>query len=132
DTGLRFVWAIVGGVAIGLVIGFVIAEVRRRLDNPPLEVTIALMTGYFVFIPATAAGASGVLAVVTAGVYMGWRTPELTSVRTRLQGDGVWQIITFIINALLFALVGLQLSHILDTLTGTSSAKLITYALLVT
>jgi CPA1 family monovalent cation:H+ antiporter len=132
DTGLRFVWAVVGGVAIGLVIGFVIAEVRRRLDNPPLEVTIALMTGYFVFIPATAAGASGVLAVVTAGVYMGWRTPELTSVQTRLQGDGVWEILTFVINALLFALVGLQLPHILDALGGTSRGTLMVDALLVT
>src|SRR5581483_8996523 len=65
DTLWQFVWAVVGGVAIGLALGFVIAEVRRRLDNPPLEVTIALLTGYFVFIPATAAGASGVIAVVT-------------------------------------------------------------------
>ena len=117
---------------IGLAIGFVIAEVRRRLDNPPLEVTIALMTGYFVFIPANAAGASGVLAVVTAGVYMGWRTPELTSVQTRLQGDGVWEILTFVINALVFALVGLQLPHIIDSLAGTSRGTLILDALLVT
>src|SRR5438132_259784 len=73
-----------------------------------------------------------IAAVVAGGVCMGWHTPELTSVQTRLQGDGVWQIITFVLNALLFALVGLQLSHILDTLTGTSSAKLIEYALLVT
>ena len=56
--------------------------------------TIALLSGYFAFIPANCAGASGVLAVVTAGVYMGWRTPELTSVQTRLQGDGVWEILT--------------------------------------
>src|SRR5207244_13379450 len=114
SAGLHFVWSVVGGIGIGLVIGYLIAAVRRRLDNPPLEITIAIMTGYFAFIPASTAGASGVLAVVTAGVYMGWHTPELTSVQTRLQGDGVWQIITFVINALLFALVGLQLSHILD------------------
>jgi Na+/H+ antiporter len=132
DAGLRFAWNVVGGIAIGLVIGYLIAAVRRRIDNPPLEITIAIMTGYFAFIPANAAGASGVLAVVTAGVYMGWHTPELTSVQTRLQAEGVWQIITFVINALLFALVGLQLSHILDTLTGISSAKLIEYAILVT
>src|SRR5205807_9143333 len=127
DSGLRFVWSVVGGVAIGLAVGFVITEVRRRLDNPPLEVTIALMTGYFAFIPASAAGASGVLAVVTAGVYLGWRTPELTSVQTRLQGAGVWEILAFLINALLFALVGLQLRHILDELTAISTVKLWTY-----
>src|ERR671937_355715 len=132
DAGLRFVWSIVGGVGIGLVIGYLVAEVRRRLDSPPLEVTIALMTGYIAFIPASAAGASGVIAVVTAGVYLGWLTPELTSVQTRLQGDGAWQIFSYVINALLFALVGLQLSHILDELTGISTAHLITDALVVT
>jgi monovalent cation/hydrogen antiporter len=131
DALWHFAWAIVGGVSIGLAIGFVIAEVRRRLDNPPLEVMIALLTGYFVFIPANAAGASGVLAVVTAGVYMGWRTPELTSVQTRLQGDGVWEILTFVINALLFAFVGLQLPHIVDSLAGTSRQTLAVDALLV-
>jgi CPA1 family monovalent cation:H+ antiporter len=65
-------------------------------------------------------------------VYLGWRTPELTSVQTRLQGEAVWSIITFVLNALVFALVGLQLSHILDALTGRSSGELIWYALLVT
>ena len=54
DASWRFVWSIVGGVAIGLVVGYVVAAVRRRLDNPPVEVTIALMTGYFAFIPASA------------------------------------------------------------------------------
>jgi Na+/H+ antiporter len=132
DTGLRFLWSIAGGIGIGLVVGYLVAEVRRQLDSPPLEVTIALMTGYFAFIPAAAVGASGVLAVVTAGVYLGWRTPELTSVQTRLQGAGVWEILAFLINALLFALVGLQLSHILDELAGISDSKLITDALVVT
>jgi CPA1 family monovalent cation:H+ antiporter len=132
DASLRFVWSVVGGIAIGLLAGFVIAAVRRRLDNPPVEVTIALMTGYVAFIPATAAGASGVLAVVTAGVYLGWRTPELTSVQTRLQGIAVWEILVFVLNALLFALVGLQLARILDTLTGRSSGELALDGVLVT
>ena len=132
DASWRFVWAIVGGVGIGLAVGFVVAEVRRRVDNPPVEVTISLMTGYFAFIPATAASASGVIAVVTAGVYLGWRTPELTSVQSRLQGEALWTIVTFVLNALVFALVGLQLSGILDTLTGISGRKLAWYGLLVT
>jgi len=132
DVSWRFVWAIVGGVGIGLIAGYVIAEVRRRVDNPPVEVTIALMTGYLAFIPAAAASASGVIAVVTAGVYMGWRTPELTSVQTRLQGEAVWGIVGFVLNALLFALVGLQLSSILNHLTGRSASDLARYGLIVT
>jgi CPA1 family monovalent cation:H+ antiporter len=132
DLSWRFAWAVVGGVGIGMIAGFVIAEVRRRVDNPPVEVTISLMTGYLAFIPANAASASGVLAVVTAGVYLGWRTPELTSVETRLQGEAVWNIIPFVLNALLFALVGLQLARILDTLAGRSAGELTRYGLLVT
>src|SRR5918912_84 len=132
DVSWRFVWAVVGGVAIGIAAGWVVAEVRRRMDNPPVEVTIALMTGYLAFIPANAASASGVIAVVTAGVYLGWRTPELTSVQTRLQGEAVWSIIAFVLNALLFALVGLQLSRILDTLTGRSAGELARSAVLIT
>jgi monovalent cation/hydrogen antiporter len=124
DLGLRFVWSVVGGVGIGLVVGYLVAELRRRLDNPPLEVTISLMTGYLAFLPAAAAGSSGVLAVVTAGVYLGWRTPELTSVQSRLQGAAMWEILTFVINALLFTLVGLQLPHIVDALTGTPTSTL--------
>ena len=71
-----FVWTVLGGIAVGLVIGRVIRFVRFRVNNPPLEITIAFLTGYVAFLPASAIGASGVLAVVTAGVYMGWYTPS--------------------------------------------------------
>jgi monovalent cation/hydrogen antiporter len=62
---------------------------------------------------------------VTVSVYVGWYTPELTTVETRLQGDAVWNILTFLLNALLFGLVGLQLRPILDSLSGHSSGTLI-------
>src|SRR5262249_59489727 len=114
----RLVLNIVGGVAVGLVVGYAIRRLRRPLDNPPLEVAIAFLTGYFAFLPATAIGVSGVLAVVTAGVYMGWYTPELTTVPTRLQGQGVWGILTFLLHVLLFGLIGLQRRPILGSLSG--------------
>src|ERR1041385_3790437 len=98
-----------GGVPVGLAAGFVIRQVRRRLDHSPTEIAIALLSGYFAYLPAEAAGVSAVLAVVTVGVYVGWYTPELTTVQTRLQGDGVWEILVFLLNALLFGLVGMQL-----------------------
>jgi monovalent cation/hydrogen antiporter len=125
------IWSVLGGIAVGLVIGRGIRFVRRRVFNPPLEVTIAFLTGYFAFLPASAIGASGVLAVVTAGVYMGWHTPELTTVDTRLQGAGFWAIFSFLLNALLFGLVGLQLQPILDQLHGRSWEELVGYAALV-
>src|SRR5256885_932690 len=132
DVSWRFVWAVAGGVGIGLIVGLLVAETRRRIDNPPVEVTLSLMTGYFAFIPASAVSASGVISVVTAGVYLGWRTPELTSVQSRLQGEPLWNIVAFVLNALVFALVGLQLSSILDKLTGRSGWQLTWWAILVT
>jgi len=119
---------IVGGIAVGLAVGYVVRRVRRALDNPPLEVTIAFLTGYFAFLPASALDVSGVLAVVAAGVYMGWYTPELTTVQTRLQGRAFWEILTFLLNVLLFGLVGLQLRPILDALSGLGAWSLLGYA----
>ena len=125
------VWTVLAGIGVGLVIGHGIRLVRRRLDNPPLEVMIAFLTGYFTFLPASALGASGVLAVVTAGVYMGWHTPELTTVETRLQGRAFWSIFNFLLNALLFGLVGLQLQPILRGVSGHSASQLTAYAVAV-
>ena len=118
DAGWHLVVNIVGGIGVGLAVGYVIRRVRRVLDNPPLEVTIAFLTGYFAFLPALALHVSGVLAAVTAGVYMGWYTPELTNVRTRLWGNGFWEVVTFLLNVLLFGLIGLQLRPVLDGLSG--------------
>ena len=74
-----FVVAVAGGVAVGIAVGAVIAAVRRRLDNPPVEVTIALFSAYFAYLPAEAIGVSGVLAAVTVGIYMGRLTSRLTT-----------------------------------------------------
>ncbi len=126
-----FVVNVVGGVAVGLVVGYAIRQLRRRLDNPPVEITVALLSGYFAYLPAQAIGVSGVLAAVTVGIYMGWHTPELTNAQTRLQGQAVWEIVFLLLNGLLFALVGLQLPGIVDRLSGRSTAELIGYALLV-
>ena len=132
DAAGDFVLNVTGGIAIGLGIGFLIRQVRLRLDDPPLEITISLLSGFFAYLPAQAAGVSGVLAAVTVGIYMGWHTPELTNAQTRLQGIAVWEIVFFVLNALLFALIGLQLPGILDALSGRSTATLIAYAAAVT
>jgi monovalent cation/hydrogen antiporter len=118
DAGQRLVLNVVGGIAVGLVVGYAIRQVRRRVDNSPVEITISFLSGYFAFLPASALHVSGVLAVVTVGVYMGWHTPELTTAHTRVQGRGFWEILTFLLNALLFALVGLQLRLITEQLSG--------------
>jgi Na+/H+ antiporter len=112
DAALRLVGSVAGGIAVGLAVGWVVALVRIRLDNIPAETAISLLTGYLAFIPAQALHVSGVLAAVTVGVYLGWRAPELSTPAMRMQGAAVWETLVFLVNALLFALVGLQLRPI--------------------
>ena len=122
-TSAQIVVDVAGGIAVGLAVGWVVRMVRRRIDDPPIEVAIAVLSGYLAYLPAVAIGVSGVLAAVTIGVYMGWHTPELTNERTRLTGDAFWEILVFLVNALLFGLVGLQLRSIVDALSGTPTSR---------
>ena len=129
-TGGQFVLSVAGGVAVGLAVGWIVRQVRRRLDNPPAEITISLMTGYFAFVPAELLGFSAVLGAVTAGIYLGWHTPELTNPQVRLQGIAVWEIVQYLLNALLFVLIGLQLPVVIDALGDISTPTLLGYAAL--
>jgi monovalent cation/hydrogen antiporter len=126
--GLDFVLAVIGGVAVGLVVGWAIAEIRRRIEDPPVEITISLATGYAAYLPAEAIDVSGVLAAVTAGIYLGWKAPEIASVAQRLQGRPVWELLQFLLNAVLFVLIGLQLPIVVGNLEGISAITLVGYA----
>jgi CPA1 family monovalent cation:H+ antiporter len=132
DAGLKFVAGAAGGVAIGIAVGWIVAEVRKRTDDAQVSVTISLLTGYAAFVPADVLGASGILATVAAGVFMGIRGPQILPARTRLQGYFVWDILDFVINAILFVLIGLQLRAVVDGLSGESAGSLAGYALAVT
>jgi monovalent cation/hydrogen antiporter len=130
-ASVSFVFNVVGGLVVGLVVGEIVRFFRKRIDNPPVEVTIAFLTGYFAYLPAHIVGVSGVIAVVTAGVYVGWHTPELTTPEVRLSGAAFWAILIFLVNALLFVLVGLQLPAIIDALGDRSWQSLVQDGLLV-
>jgi CPA1 family monovalent cation:H+ antiporter len=121
NASWHLVLNVLGGITVGLVVAFFVRQVRKRVDDTPTEVAIALLSGYLAYLPASAMGVSGVLAAVTIGVYMGWYTPELTNVQTRLSGNAFWEILVFLVNALLFALVGLQLHTIASRLPITST-----------
>ena len=113
-----------GGVAIGLAVGWIVAFIRERTEDAQVSVTISLLTGYAAYIPAQAAGVSGVLAAVTAGLYMGFRGPSIIPARIRLQGFFVWDMFDFLLNASLFVLVGLQLHAVVqDARVGRSAAS---------
>jgi monovalent cation/hydrogen antiporter len=131
QAGLRFVGSVAGGVAVGLVVGWLATQVRRRLDDPPAEIVVSVVTGYAAYLPAEGLGVSGVLAAVTAGLYVGWYAPQIASASTRLLGFSFWEVLTYLLNAILFVLVGLQLRPILSDLTGRSAAVLLGQAALV-
>jgi Na+/H+ antiporter len=125
EAGGDFVVSVAGGIAVGIAIGAVIAWVRARIDNPPVEITIALFSAYFAYLPAEAIGVSGVLAAVTVGIYMGRLTSRLTTPTTRIQNVAVWEIVTFLLNSALFVLVGLQLPTVIDGIDSLGTGELI-------
>lgn len=127
----EFLISAVAGVAIGLAVGWLIAQLRKRLDDAPTETAISLLTPYMAYLPAEALGVSAVLAAVSAGLYLGWRSPELVTPSTRIQITGFWEILTFGLNAALFVLIGLELRTVLDGLDGYSTGQLAGYAAVV-
>ena len=130
-TVLTFFGDVAGGVAIGFVVGWAIAEVRKRVNDVNTELTISLFSAYGAFIPADQLGVSGVLSVVTCGLVLGFRAPEIASPESRMQGFALWSILTFLINATLFILIGLQLPTIVNGLAGQTPGEVVGYAALV-
>jgi CPA1 family monovalent cation:H+ antiporter len=129
EAALEFVLSVVGGIAIGLVVGKVVAEIRLRVEDVPTEAVLSLVTPYFAYLPADAIEASGVVAAVTAGIYLGWRAPELVTASTRIALVTLWELLVFLLNSMLFVLVGLQLPSVLEAIDGESAATLAGYAL---
>src|SRR3954469_24365459 len=126
-TILTFFGDVAGGVAIGLAVGWAIAEIRKRVTDVNTELTISLFSAYGAFIPADQLGVSGVLAVVACGLVLGWRAPEIATPESRMQGFALWSILTFLLNAALFILIGLQLPTIVDGLSGRSAGEVVGY-----
>ncbi len=112
-----FAFVSVGGVVIGLVVGWLVVQVVKRLEDPPVEVLISLLAPFAAWLPAEALGVSGVLSVVTAGIVLGRAAPRILGSDARVLGSGVWQMLVFTLNGLVFILIGLQLPTILDHLS---------------
>jgi Na+/H+ antiporter len=124
----QFVLVALGGIAVGLAMGYVTVLIQKRIDDPPIEITLSLLTPFAAYVPAERLHVSGILAVVAAGLYHGWRIPEITTSRTRLQAGPVWQMIEFLLNGLVFLLIGLQLPEVRARLSGYSIAQLFFHA----
>lgn len=130
-AALRFVWVAAGGIGFGLIVGYAMRWVQRHLDDPPVQITISLLTPFIAYLPAERLHVSGVLATVSAGIYLGWHSPLIVRARYRLQAFAFWEMVAFLLNGFVFITIGLQLPGILHALKGESLMSLINDALLV-
>ncbi|WP_431774901.1 Na+/H+ antiporter [Streptomyces cucumeris] len=126
----EFLLAAVGGVGVGLVLMVPLHWLRRRLTDPLLQNTLSLLIPFVAYSAAEQVEASGVLAVVVVGLYLGHHAWQV-DFATRLQEAAVWRMIAFILESAVFALIGLQLRVVLQGLGPYGSAEAVWYAVIV-
>ena len=131
QAGLEFILVSGGGILLGAVVALLVTPLYARLSDPTILIVFTLIPAYFSYIAAERIGASGILAVVTLGLYVGWQAPKLFTARARVQSYSFWEVLTFLMDSLLFILVGLQFPVILRGMSEYSLAQLFLYATLV-
>lgn len=132
EASLQFVWVALGGVGIGLALGWLIGQIHARFQaESAVDVTLTLITPYLSYMAAEHAHASGVLAVVTTGLYIGGRASILHTARTRRSAIAVWDWLVFVLNGLIFLLIGLHLPLMLRQIRGYSWSELALYVFVV-
>jgi CPA1 family monovalent cation:H+ antiporter len=107
-----------GGVLVGLVVGALVGRIRERIEDPPIEITLSLFTPYAAYIAAQAIGASSILAAVTVGLYLGARKGGLFSAEARIEAQGFWNALIFLLESTLFLLMGLQFREVAAGIEG--------------
>jgi CPA1 family monovalent cation:H+ antiporter len=114
-----------GGVLIGLGVGVLVGELRRRTEDPVIGVSLTLFGAYAAYLPAEQLGFSGVLGALTCGAYLGWRIPAVATPSSRLFGKPVWRMIVYLLTAALFLLLGLQLRPMVARITDLHAGDLV-------
>jgi CPA1 family monovalent cation:H+ antiporter len=131
DATVQFVLVSVGGIAIGMLLAGVFVAIHRFLGDPFIEVLLSLSVPYLAYVGAESIHVSGVLAVVAAGLLRGRYSPKMVSAEMRILARSVWNILVFMLNSLIFILIGLQLSGVVSRLEGYTGWDLAAYALAV-
>ncbi len=129
DVAWKFSFAVVVGVGIGLAVGWFGTRMLRFTETPVIENTMLLILPFAAYLPADKLGASGVLAVVAAGLVFGRYGSASLTAGARLQQREIWDLIVFLLTGMSFLLVGLELRPILDSLTNRESGSLVTESL---
>ena len=115
---LSFAALSVGGLAAGTAFGYAVTLLLARLPSMHMAIIGSLLASWAAYIGAEAIGVSGVLATVATGLVMGWRQHETIPAQTRTGGGAVWQVVTFVLESLVFLLIGLSLRGIVERLGG--------------
>jgi Na+/H+ antiporter len=113
-----------GGVVVGAVVGYVIVQIVRCLADDYLIITTSVLTAWISYIVGEMLGVSGVIATVTAGLTLGWYQHEVLSATVRMRGTAFWQVIIFLLEALVFILIGLSLRGVIARSGGADNALL--------
>ena len=124
---LRLAYLTVAGLLLGLAVGLVAEWFENQIDDGPLEIVISILIPYATYLAAEAIHASGVLAVVACGLYMSHKSSHFFSPRVRMQVWAVWDAFTFILNGLVFVIIGLQLPFVLEGIREYSRTQLLLY-----
>lgn len=127
----QFILVALGGTGIGLAVGWLATKAQGHLDDPPVQITLSLLTPFAAYFPAERLHLSGVLAVVACGLFVGWRVPRILTSRTRLYAFMFWEVVVFLLNGLVFILIGLQLPRILQALAGQPLNRLLWHGALI-
>src|SRR3954453_16531859 len=127
---LRLGYLIAMGMAVGLVIAEIVHWMEHGIDDGPIEIALSILTPYVAYLAADAIHASGVMAVVACGLYLSRKSSHFFSASVRLQAWAVWQSLTFVLNGLVFVLIGLQLPAIRASIGGYAFSTLLLYGVL--
>jgi monovalent cation/hydrogen antiporter len=126
----RLAYLIASGIAVGLILGRIVEWFEHRIDDGPIEIALSLFVPYAAYLAGEAVRGSGVLAVVAGGLYLSRRSSHFFSPSVRLQAGAVWNSLTFILNGLVFVLIGLQLPYVLAGIKELPLSNLLFYGLL--
>jgi monovalent cation/hydrogen antiporter len=131
QASLQFLLVATGGICVGIAVGWLATQVQKHLDDPPVQTMFSLLTPYVAYFCGEKLHVSGILAVVIAGIYYGWRAPRILSGRMRLQSLPVWEMVTFILNGVLFMLIGLELPQVMNALAPGMATRVVELAMVV-
>jgi CPA1 family monovalent cation:H+ antiporter len=121
DAALMFGQLTAGGVAVGAFAGFLANAAVTRLRDAQLIILTSFLFAWVTYISAEAVHVSGVLAVVTTGLIMGWRQHAILDAESRMEAQAVWRTVVFVMEALVFILIGLALRNVVEELGGFGS-----------